>query len=537
MNLNKEQLKIILDDLYAIDANLRNYEPQLEKIIRDLIELEPEVKFDENFRSNLRAQLMERAAQIQAGQPQKNFSLAGIFSRKFSYALAGALALAVVVLGAGFIAKKQGIIEFPGQKIISQQGSAPTEFKKLALGDNAFGSLKGDQSNTATGLGGGGAKNESGTSSVAPTYGIGGGGGTASSGTAQAPAPSGIGGGMYPYFNFKYVYKGDPLNLTDSEVEVLRRVGFDKDTSSLGSLLKSFSLGLVNFSSFSSLKLQNINLTEDKDYGYMISVNAQEGSVYISQNWLKWPQPYKLCAGTVACVEQNRVKISDVLSDDEAINIAKDFMAAHGINLDSYGEPAVTDTWRIEYERTADKSQFYIPDSANVLFPLKVNGQFVYDEGGSKTGINVSVDFRQKKVSAVGNITSLSYQASNYPAETDTSKILKVVEQGGNYWGYPVPMANSSAPSSDIAQPMPPIRPNEERTIEVGTPSIEYVLYTNYTNNQANFLLVPSLIFPITKTPDDTNYYYPKNIVVPLAKELLDQRLNPPGGITPYMMK
>jgi hypothetical protein len=108
---------------------------------------------------------------------------------------------------------------------------------------------------------------------------------------------------------------------------------------------------------------------------------------------------------------------------------------------------------------------------------------------------------------------------------------LKVVEQGGNYWGYPVPLDTTTGTTgSGVAESAPssmPIRQGEERIIEVGTPTRQYVLYSNFSNNQANFLLVPSLIFPITKTPDDQNYFYQKNIVVPLAKELLDQRITP----------
>jgi hypothetical protein len=266
--------------------------------------------------------------------------------------------------------------------------------------------------------------------------------------------------------------------------------------------------------SFSSLKVQNVNLAEDKDFGYMISSNVQEGSIFISQNWLKWPQPYKLCTGDTACIDQNRINISEALPDSEVIKIAQAFVKAHGIDLGSYGEAEVTDTWRIEYQKMADKSQFYIPESANVLFPLKVASKYIYDEGGNKTGINVSVDYRHKKVSGVANLTSQTYQASNYPAETDATRVFKLVEQGGS-WGYGYPLAER-APNS------------EERIIEVGTPKKEYVLFSNYSSSQANFLLVPSLIFPIVKTPDDQNYYYQKNIVVPLAKELLEQRLQPP---------
>jgi len=322
-------------------------------------------------------------------------------------------------------------------------------------------------------------------------------------------------------------------------VEVLRRAGFDQNIASFGSLLESLGFGMLDMNSFDSLKMQNVNLYEDKDQGYAVSINIQEGSFFISQNWLKWPQPLVACAGDDnACIAQNRFKISDVLPDSEILKIADEFIKAHNIDLGSYGNAEIMDTWRAEYDNTADKSQFYIPESGIVLYPLIVNGQSVYDQGGSKTGITVSVDYRQRKVVSVANITSQIYQASNYPAETDAAKILKIVEQGGSYWGYPVPMSHTGQSGSGsaepgIVQPMPPIWRGEEKTIEVGTPTKEYVFFTNYLKGEANDLLVPSLVFPITKTPVGVGYFYQKYIVVPLAKELIDQQTGP----TPYMTK
>jgi len=48
MILNKEQLNSVLNDLFAIDPGLRQYEKELEKIIREIVEFRPEINFDEN---------------------------------------------------------------------------------------------------------------------------------------------------------------------------------------------------------------------------------------------------------------------------------------------------------------------------------------------------------------------------------------------------------------------------------------------------------------------------------------------------------
>jgi len=528
MTLNEQQLKIILGDLYAADPNLRQYEGELAKIIQEIIDLKPEIKFDENFRVELKEKLDQRARQLQEA-PKTGWVL--VFGGKFSYALAGAAVLAVIVIGGGFLAQKKGLVSFQPLNLTSVK-SSHQNFEKIALKENAFGSLNSANVQSApSGLGGGSANSASApkTNSITPEDSSAGNSANRGS-SAVAPVPSGLGGDgssslimpAPPYVYYQYVYKGDALKMPGSSVEVLRRVPFSQDISALGSLLNSLGSGLVNLGSFSSLKVLNINLVEDKDLGYSISIDAQAGLMYISQNWQRWPQPYKLCAGEVACVDQTRLKISNVLSDETVIKIAKDFIASRGIDVSSYGEPVVTDEWRLAYAKEADQSQFYIPESANVLFPLKVNGQAVYDEGGSQTGINVSVDYRQKKVTNLSNLTSQAYEASNYAAERDPAEILKVVEQGG-YWGFGYPVLQSKEGI------MPSLYPRAKKLeIEVGTPSVGYVSMSNYNDNQTNFLLVPAFIFPIISTPNDANYYYPRTIVVPLAKELLDQRSFPP---------
>jgi hypothetical protein len=504
MKLNEKQLELILQDLYAVNPALRQHEAELENMIREIVELEPEIVFDENFRSQLRSKLMARAGQLTAAEAPSAW-WQGFFSGRRSYVFASVLAVVVIIVGAGYFAKQSGIINLPGQSSLS------FAFKKIALGENAFGPLGG--ATQASGKGG---------SATAPVVGLGGGGGMGSNGSGGSGQADTV---IYPSVYLHYVYKGEPLDLKDSQIEVLRRMGFNDDVSSLRGLLKNFGFNLVDMNTFSSLKVQNINLIEDKDFGFAISSNVQDGSIFVSQNWYRWPQPYTACTAQdyVACQERFRMKISDILPDSEALKIAKDFVKARGIDTSSYGEPVITDTWRAEYEKTFDKSQFYFPEFANVIFPLKINGQSVYDESGSMTGLFVTIDNRQKRVSNINGLNSQSYQASNYTAETDSAKIIKLVEQGG-YWGSPyAAMAKPSGSTGPIESMQ-----NNEMKLEVGTPTKQYVLFASYPNGPVSYLLVPSLIFPVINAPIGASYYYyQKNIVVPLAKELLDQKLQP----------
>jgi len=47
------------------------------------------------------------------------------------------------------------------------------------------------------------------------------------------------------------------------------------------------------------------------------------------------------------------------------------------------------------------------------------------------------------------------------------------------------------------------------------------------TSRSNQILFIPALVFPIKNLPAE-GYYYQKNIIVPLAKELLDQNEQPP---------
>jgi hypothetical protein len=508
MKLNQEQLQAVLADIYVIDASLRQYEAELEKIIQQIVEFKPEANFDENFRQQLKNALLEKAGKLQA-VPKRVFGSL-IFGGKFSYAMAGVLALAIIVVGAGYFAQKQGVFSFQFKKLINFQPSQQSSlFKRIALKDGAFGNListsssmsapTGEKAFDSSGIGGGVAMGS------APKVGS----------AVSEPAVIGRGGdGMVmPMFYYRYAYKGEPLNLAENTIEVLRRVGFNQDASGFGSLLGG--LGAIDIGSFSNLKVQNINLAEDRDRGYILSCNIEEGRIDIWQNWFKWPQAYAVCQGETVCLDQKRLEVSDVPSDEQIINIAKDFVQTHGINLSVYGDPFVVDNWRAAYAAAEDKSQFYIFEETTVTFPLKVNGQDVYDESGNKTGINVSINLRERNVSGASSITSQAYEASNYAAEIDASKILQVVEQGG-VWGYGYYPSDYQLPEG-----------MRQLTVEVGTPERGYLLTLNYNNNQTNYLLVPALIFPIIKTPDGQNYYYQKNIIVPLAKDLLANRLVP----------
>lgn len=533
MNSN---IKKILEDLYAVDQNLRPYEKDLEKIILKILDLKPQAEFDESFRLELRTRLLAEAERLKQAQPvygaphqtlptvrgESLSSVWGLFTRK--YAFVGVLGSILILVAAGWFANKQGVLNLKPKP--EPQSIA---FQKTELKDNAFGSLFGQQDGQAVsqdlsaGFGrGGGAPDQSaaqglGGSALAPaapqpqslaapekmSLGFGdGGGGVAISGSTGIADP-----GM-PVFipEYKFVYKGGDFDLPGDSVEVLRRkTGFD-GLGGLENLLNTLGMGLADLSSFGSLKLQNLNLVDDRDLGYSINIDFLSATVGISEN-ADWRGLYADSRGNI-----EPLKVSDIPSDEKLIEIANNFLRDHGISTQNYSQPEIDNNFRIGIlEQTkagvgTDIASYpYVQEAIQVIYPLQINGQTVFDEGGNITGLSVSVNIRTMRVSGLWNLTTQNYEASMYQAQTDKAEIIKAAENGG-VWGPRYYADNSRAVD-----------------VELGTPQLGYSTVWNYQKSQSSQLLVPALIFPITKVPSEIQYFYQKNIVIPLAKEFFDR--------------
>ncbi len=492
----EDKINQILQDLYSLDNRFKDHEAELRTLLVNLIKNQPDAKFDAQFAENLRKKLLAEASLIN-NQPKF------MFNKIFSFSLVGLAAIALIVVGANFV-KKNNTENNPLSTSTQKLFASNLEINKLTP-SQSFGSLS-TQNTAALGRGGGGGGASSLDSrSVAPAspkmaYGLGGGGGS-----SEGFAPI--------YYNYKFVYKGQDLKLDQTQLPVYKRIKGISSGQPASDLLKQLNFGLIDVSKFSDTRLQMLNIVEDKEFGYNFSVNLEEGTVNIYQNWLKWPNPEAKCRDQ-QCLDNSRIKITEVPSDEEIIAISNQFLKDHNISTESYGQPQIQNSWRIEYERMADKSQFYIPTMESVVYPLKINDQLVYDQSGNPSGLIVSVDARFKKVSGINELSSLKFDSSMYPAMTDSKTVLKYAENGGGF-GY-----------------VPPVYPEGVKTVEVelDTPTHSLVkIYHTGEDFLTQELIVPALVFPIKENKDYNNYYQ-KFVVVPLIEELLQN----PGGPIMY---
>ena len=322
-----------------------------------------------------------------------------------------------------------------------------------------------------------------------------------------------------PMYSYKFEYKGDPLELKEETGTVYRRIKGDGSLSNnLNSLIGGETFGPINLNSFSNLKTGNISLFEDKKLGLNINIDFNEENIYISENWQKWQSARDNCGDNQACWDSYRLKITDIPDDAKLIAMANSFISDHNINLEHYGEPVVDNNWRSNYEATENKKDFYIPEYSNLVYPLVVNGQNVYDQSGNVDGLRVTINLLQNAVSGVSNLMPYRYETSDYPLETNSERILGLAIKGNTIYYY-----NNSE--------------QKEITLELGTPTKSLIRYYRYTNNINEELLVPALIFPVKNAP--ANYYGSKFITIPLVKEMVDELSNNGstggGGIMPMM--
>lgn len=504
----------ILADLYALDPALKKHEAELATLIQQLLLAKPDTKFDEGFARRLHSQL-ESAQKNQPSMIQ-NYTVS---MKKMMYTLFGS---AAVVAAALLITIFSGKVAVPTNRLLSlssaDKRAQTVSTRRLAA--NAFGSLTGSSAV--------GEKGASATAPMAPLL------NSQAADTAPAPATAkmmapAFGGGdvatgvansamiMRPYYPYTFVYKGGDIALPDKNVDVHRRVKPSDGRSDLASALSGVSIGGFTVGSFAGSSLMSFELKQPGADGYTISVQLGEGTASISRS-----TPFTIMPVPVPMMENAKPSADNELlpADSELVAIATQFLNSHGVDMSQYGAAIVQNDWQnvMPVDTISARPQtapaqkvsalrVYFPQSITVLFPRKLNGTIVYDQGGSQTGITVNVNTQNKVVESVWGIQTTDYESSAYQAVTDVKKILEIAERGGVYGsGYPADA--------------------EARAIELGSPERVYMVYYKYNNTSNEELLVPALRFPVTKVPDGV-YYYQKSIVVPLVAELLDQNQNP----------
>lgn len=511
MNNIEKKIDKIIEDLILLDPELKKIETRLREIILDLIKNKPEIVMQEKFEQELKLKIMQKITELKESEGYKNvnFFNKDVFLKKLS------LSLGTIMLSLLIILPIIGIYK-------TKDGNDLRTLKISRLEDNAFGDIS-FQENSGQAL-----SNQS-LSLVKesaldfspemmtrelPGYGA----GSNETGFSASVMRSDI--AILPYFEYpKFIYKYEGDDLLEiipeqEKIDVYKKAKNNYNSSSLLSSVTFLAADLINLKKFNHKQslISHLSITEDKEFGYIINLDLLNGNISLYQNWSKWPN--NNCEGR-ECLSYNNFKYEDLISNQEAIKIAESFIKEFAIKRDNYGEAKINYDFHKIYEESENKIDIYVPEEISVVFPYLIEGKEVKDESGEAYGLYISVNSRYKKVTNVNNLSPSRYQASAYTTLKDVEEIKKLAEQGGvNRYQDP--------------------NTKKEIIVKLGTPNI--ILSKQHHYNQKNMtgeeLFIPALSFPVIGLSEESEFFYQKNVVIPLVKELINN--NSGAIIMPY---
>ncbi|MDQ3014517.1 MAG: hypothetical protein M3Q73_01485 [bacterium] len=499
-----KKISDIITDLKQIDPGLASEASKMRPAISKFIEAKPDTQFNPAFAARLRSELMTKAGahlvaplstQAAVSQPRVSSYWSIFLNNSYQASLAGALVAILVIAPATFLATRKVYEGSDAETYVKNITSGLSLKQQISTkGMNAFGKLSYVQANNQTGgMGGGIATSRD--ASLAPQA------TTAAPDTMTMGKGSSVGKMMVPggeFTQIKYAYIGEALNLTETEGQVFKRVKNAEAGKQLAEFIKKSNFGLVNLPSFSSLGLQNLQLLEDKEFGYSINVSFDEGTITIGPDYRKWK----------FSEIRNPLPASSLPADAELIKLADAFVKEHGIDTSIYGQPVVENKTYTGNDAAGKNAEFAM-DNVNVTYPLMLGGTEVYDESGNKYGLQVGIDIRLNKVSGVYNLTGQVYESSKYSLETEASKVIDAAVNGPQ--NQIMPLVAEDGVNQKITT----------ETLTLQAPKRVLMRHIVYANEMTTELYVPALLFPIQQKKGVP--YYQKNVVVPLIKDALAQ--------------
>lgn len=456
-----EKIDQILEDLFAIEPELKSRSSEIRQIVTLMLKERPQVDLSPDFFLELRGRLADKISE----QPR-------FMVKKFVWptlALAGVFSLLLLVV-------------WQEQELITEDRLL-SRVTITELSDSYFGKISsGKQEEMLINNAG----------NIAAARGV----------SINTTPPGGISNKlavdqrmMIPEnpIRYKMIYQGEEIKLTDNQGAVYRKNNQSQSGKELAKQIQKLNLGFIDLKKFTEVKLDNFSFKEDRPDGYVFSVNLENNSFSIYQNWEKWPQA------------DDAVKKKDLPDRETIIKVAKDFVQQYKINLSSYGQPQLAEASKLAIADYQAGRNDYSPESATVVFPLIVNKEFIYSNGGGIDGLTVEVDLGRHSVSSASGNFSLNLEKSNYELETDGQKIKEALARSVEF-GYELPEA-------------------KEVEVILGSPKNILARIYNYDNktNQSYELFVPALMFPVINQVDG---YYQKQIIIPLVKDLVDNQVN-----------
>ncbi len=439
----------ILSELYAIDPSFKRHEADLRSLVKRLRLAKPDFSIDDAFVRRLRSDI------LYSGKPKPvSFLIRSYFIqtsknlfRSSAFGMAIALVLLVPIAYTANLYQKNQSVSY---KVDNASVSLGEEQEISYKPQNAFGVVA-LTATTSPALQATPTPNFSSiiaSSTMSAIF-------ATSTATTTPPA---------------YIFNGSAPTLSQPTANVLETDTSSAARSELLANIQNLGFELSDMTSIADANdsVGTIEVQESKPFGYIVTMNLNKMTITISKNPASWP-------------DESNLPLTTNLNATDTINIALIFLKQHNINTLNYGPATLV-------------SENSASSTATVLLPLIINHQNVFNTDGSSYGINISVDQKLEKVTAVTGITLQKYTASAYPVETNFTNILNILDASNA-------TTTATTTTATVASTTP----------ELGTPASGLI---HYIVNDNEFF-VPGLIFPVASSTE--------LVTVPLLKNTIEK--------------
>jgi hypothetical protein len=456
-----EEKKKIKEELINFDPKLQKYGDELEKIIANLIDVKPNPEINKEFVARLERQISE---QIES-RKEKKLSLKNIFTfSKFSYVLGGALIVVIFVMPLTwfFVSNYYNSEDFENRLVLNN----------VKKDNNAFGSL---------------------SMNVQDLYEIPAGDSYLQGISKFDNTISGYAFNEYDLNNHgenighKYTYKGNIFEIPYEKMKVYKSKNVFDHNEFLSKTNNYLGLGIMDFSRFTQLAINNLNILSFDNSGYSIEIDYNKQTINI---YKKGYENFYLDSDQQ--INHAFVKLSD---NQTYLNIAKSFINKYNLNLDNYALAEVVKPGIAGQK--VHKSQ-----SVTVFYPLLIDDKFVYNLAGDKVGASFEINVKIKKIIKIINLFASCYEYSLYDIKNDFREITEIAESGG------------------ILQTNHFLEFEKIEDISLKDPVLAYIYIDHYQNQyltKENVIFVPAMIFFVKDK--DIKKIGKDKIIVPLIQD------------------
>ncbi len=303
----------------------------------------------------------------------------------------------------------------------------------------------------------------------------------------------------YEPIRYQYSYSGT-LPSIDWQLLVYKKNLSLSTSQDTASLLENLHIEGIDTRAFQNAKISNLNISEDREYGYTIWIDFVAGNINFSQNYLKWPQPKCDING---CETQPKLAKSDIPSDIKLIDMTDAFIKKYWINRTVYWLPRIDTGWKNAFARSIEEwAEWIIPDMLTITYPVILGDKNLYEEFGGYRWLTFNIDIRSMRITSVSWLERYNLESSEYPHMSD-EKIRKLIAT----WGKNIEENNSW------------------KTIQLNLkdPTIGYVRFTReWEKGIMNEFYIPAYIFTVENMPKDS--YISDTVIVPIVEWFSDNK-------------